>query len=225
VSRGLIIFARDPVPGKVKTRLAQRIGNKAAAKIYSAMLSDIVHKASSLTGVRTMIFWAIESGDVPKFPELPCVEMFIQSGSDLGSRMDNAFSAAFSSGISQCCIIGSDSPDLPTALLLQAFDLLDAPDTDIVYGPAEDGGYYLLGMKRPWSALFNNMQWSSPDVLEKTLARINTLGLAGFRLATWYDIDTYDDLQRFFESGAADAPLTLNALQNYLETQNSNSGP
>lgn len=224
MSRGLIIFAREPVPGKVKTRLAQSIGDRAAAGIYSAMLSDTVHKAALLDNVRIMIFWATENGDVPEFSNLPGVETFVQSGEDLGKRMDNAFNAAFSHGVSRCCIIGSDSPDLPIEFLSQAFDSLDESDTDIVYGPAEDGGYYLLGMKQLWSPLFKNMQWSSPAVMVETVKLINKLGLKSHRLPQWHDIDTYDDLLKISASCETDAPLTHKSLRHFLVEQDTRPG-
>lgn len=224
MSRGLIIFAREPVPGRVKTRLAQNIGGSAAAEIYFAMLSDTVRKAALLDKVRTMIFWATENGIAPEFSDLPRVETFVQSEGDLGKRMYNAFNTALNNGISRCCIIGSDSPDLPAEILSLAFDSLDESDTDIVYGPAEDGGYYLLGMKQLWSPLFENMQWSSPGVMEETLQRINSLGLNSLSLPPWYDIDTYDDLLRIYTSSQAGSPLTHKALRHFFAGQNTTPG-
>lgn len=224
MSRGLIIFAREPVPGKVKTRLAQSIGNKAASDIYSAMLADTVNKASTLEDIQVMIFWATENDAVTDFPNLSRIDMFVQHGADLGKRMENAFETAFSCGISSCCIIGSDSPDLPIEVLSQAFHSLEAIDTDIVYGPAEDGGYYLLGMKQLWRRLFDNVQWSTPDVMEKTLERINELQLNSIRLSQWYDIDTFEDLRRIANSTGTDARLTRETVQHILTSQDTNSG-
>jgi rSAM/selenodomain-associated transferase 1 len=212
LSKGLIIFAREPVAGKVKTRLALDIGIKAAADIYTAMLRDTISKASQLEDIRVMIFWAAENDILPALPDLPRVEMFLQRGTNLGQRMENAFETAFNAGISTCCIIGSDSPDLPILFLSQAFHTLETADVDIVYGPAEDGGYYLLGMKRLWSRLFENIRWSTPDVMQITLERIDELQLNGTSLPKWYDIDTLKDLQRLAAAPGVAAPLTREAL-------------
>jgi len=143
MKKALIIFAREPVPGKVKTRLARDVGEQEAAELYAAMLADVLEKAVSLDDVRPLVFRALETGILPDGPEFPGLEMLEQQGADLGERMNNAFIRALSLGIDACCCIGSDLPDLPLDYIRQAFRELEQSETDVVFGPAEDGGYYL----------------------------------------------------------------------------------
>lgn len=213
MNKGLIIFAREPVPGKVKTRLARDIGDKSAADIYSAMLGDIINQTSTLKDIRVLIFWSLENEPFPAINATAHLGVFRQKGSDLGERMANAFSTAFANDINACCIIGSDSPDLPVDFITQAFTNLACDETDIVYGPTEDGGYYLLGMKQLWQRIFENIPWSSPAVLNTTRARIDELKLNGKSLPIWYDIDTLADLQQLAAGSESSAPLTRTAFQ------------
>jgi len=213
VNRGLIVFARKPVPGTVKTRLARDLGAPAATELYAAMLADVLERASSLVAdVRVLVFWAQEGGGLPEYPAYPRLEMFRQSGTTLGERMASAFRVAFTHGIQSCCIIGSDSPDLPVEYISQAFNALERNQVDVVFGPAQDGGYYLLGMKRVWERLFEDIAWSSPQVLAASCGRAVELSLAVTLLPVWHDIDTINDLQRLAASSGVAAPRTREAL-------------
>ena len=206
--RGLLIFAREPLPGTVKSRLAIDTGPELAHKLYVGMLNDVLAKAASLQNISIMVFWASDSGIIPPCPGLPESTMFVQHGSTLGERMAEAFKIAFSSGIETCCIIGTDSPDLPPEYIQQAFHLLEQNDVDVVFGPAEDGGYYLVGIKRLWSELFKGIPWSSSSVLSDSIARADKLKLKNALLPLWYDIDTLSDLQRLRLSQPSTAPHT-----------------
>ncbi len=93
-------------------------------------------------------------------------------------------------------VIGTDSPHLPTAFIDRAFDLLEDPGVDAVFGPTEDGGYYLLAMKQPHRELFEGIAWSTPSVLEQSLARAAAAGVATVLLPVWHDVDTAADLLR-----------------------------
>lgn len=213
MTRGLIVFAREPVPGTVKTRLARDLGKEAATELYAAMLADVLEQAASLDDLRVLVFWSQEGDTLPYYPAYPRLQMFRQSGGTLGERMAAAFSAAFARGIHACCIIGSDAPDLPAEYIRQAFDALEHGQADVVFGPARDGGYYLLGMKRLWEPLFEDIAWSSPQVLAASCERAAELNLATTLLPVWHDIDTIDDLQRLAASAAADALRTRAALR------------
>jgi rSAM/selenodomain-associated transferase 1 len=208
MSRGLIIFAREPVPGKVKTRLAREVGNQCAAELYSAMIEDVLANAASLEGVQPLLFWALDSAEMPAAPIIPGLRILEQHGTTLGARMEAAFRHAFQSGIDVCCIIGTDSPDLPPEYIAEAFDQLEADKADVVFGPAEDGGYYLLGLRQSRRELFADIAWSTSDVLDASLKRATTLGLRTSLLPKWYDIDTLQDLQRLVESQGMSAPRT-----------------
>ena len=197
MSKGLIIFAREPVPGLVKTRLARDVGEQVAAELYAAMLDDVLEKVALLEDVRLLVFWAAKEGQFPFFPAIPRLEMFEQHGADLGERMANAFATAFDKGIRNCCIIGSDLPDLPLEFVRQAFHMLEEETTDAVLGPCSDGGYYLLGMRKLLcSRLFEDVPWSTSLVLETSLERCREAGLNVGLLPEWHDIDTIEDLRR-----------------------------
>lgn len=214
--KGLIIFARKPAPGAVKTRLARDVGAPAAAELYSAMLADILGQAGNLPGIRPLLFWACDDDAIPSCPALPVLETFPQTGTTLGSRMEAAFQHAFQSGLEACCIIGTDSPDLPPDYIMQAFALLELGDTDAVFGPADDGGYYLLGLRQVRHGLFTDIPWSTSGVLEASLSRSRELGLQTSLLPTWYDIDTLPDLERLMASPGRSAPRTRQAAGRIL---------
>ena len=211
MSKALIVFAREPVPGKVKTRLGRDIGYTPAANLYSAMLEDVLESVSLLKDVRPLLFWACDDAPIPLNPAFPLMESFKQHGANLGLRMAHAFELAFESGCTACCIIGTDSPDLPAEYIRQAFELLEGGGTDVVFGPARDGGYYLLGLRRAWPELFENIAWGTPQVLTTSVARARELGVRTAFLPQWYDIDTQADLSRLLDSPGMNAPRTREA--------------
>ncbi len=197
--KGLIIFAREPLPGKVKTRLAATIGDNAAAKLYRAMLLDVLVISRKLTDVESVVFWDCEEAELPLLANCYRCNSRRQAEGDLGQRMQAAFEAMFSDGVSNCCIIGSDLPDLPPTYINQAFDLLESERSDTVFGPSADGGYYLLGLKRMVKELFTNISWSTPLVLHQSLAAAEAAGATTELLPVWHDIDTQEDLNAFLQ--------------------------
>lgn len=211
MNKGLIIFAREPLPGKVKTRLAQDIGDEAAAGLYAAMLGDVLVKAASLDDVRTLLFWSLETSGIKCNLAFPELQMFEQQGTTLGERMAEAFETAFKNGIEACCIIGSDSPDLPAEYIRQAFEWLEQNRADVVFGPAEDGGYYLLGLRNICQELFRDIPWSTAAVLESSLKQAEKAGLRTALLPTWYDLDELKDLLRLLDSPESPATRTREA--------------
>ena len=215
MTKGLIIFAREPRPGTVKTRLARDLrSHRAATGLYTAMLADVLASAATLADIRPLLFWALKSGAAPPFSPLPRLETFEQQGRDLGERMANAFDRAFACGCETCCIIGSDSPDLPQDYIRQAFAILEREEAEAVFGPAEDGGYYLLGLRHVPQRLFEEIPWSSPEVLQRSLERARLCGLRTALLPQWRDIDTMKDLEAFLERPARHtAPRTLALAQ------------
>jgi len=215
MTRGLIIFAREPLVGTVKTRLARDLGShRTATDLYAAMLADVLAAAATLDDTRLLVFWALQNGAAPPFPSLPRLEMYEQRGGDLGERMANAFEEAFASGCRACCIIGSDAPDLPTEYILRAFTLLERDQAEAVFGPADDGGYYLLGLRSLPQQLFEDIAWSSDEVLRISLERARLSGLRTSLLPPWRDIDTAGDLEAFLNRPARDAaPRTLALAQ------------
>jgi rSAM/selenodomain-associated transferase 1 len=196
-SRSLIIFAKKPVPGSVKTRLSPPLTGEEAAELYSCMLKDTLATAAGLDGVSPVLFFQDEQGAAGYFSALaPEMESFPQEGADLGERMKRAFSNRFERGFREVAIIGSDSPDLPPAYIFEAFSLLADEQTDLVLGPAGDGGYYLMGLKMVRDELFCGIPWSSGEVLAATVRKAEVLGLGVSLLPLWHDIDTAADLER-----------------------------
>lgn len=199
MKKRLIVFAREPLPGTVKTRLAASIGDHAAAKLYEAMLQDVLKTVRQLSDVETIVFWACEEESLPLLAERYRCCARRQSPGDLGQRMQAAFDEMFVNDCDVCCIIGSDAPDLPLSFIQDAYQLLAGQLTDVVFGPSRDGGYYLLGMRKIWVQLFTNIPWSSAVVLEQSLAAARDSGLRAALLPEWQDIDTAEDLNAFQE--------------------------
>jgi rSAM/selenodomain-associated transferase 1 len=196
-SRAFIIFAKKPLPGGVKTRLSPPLTPAEASGLYSCMILDSIAMASSLSGITPFIFFQDDPGAADYFKTLaPKIISTPQKGEDLGERMKNAFDQIFLRGFAQVAIIGTDSPDLPPEYIMKAFALLENEQTDVVFGPAEDGGYYLLAMKRVWGELFSGLPWSSSGLLAASISKAKALRLGTSFLPVWYDIDTEADLAR-----------------------------
>ena len=185
----LLIFARNPVYGKVKTRLAATIGNDKALLIYQKLVEHTAAVTKSINTTRTVYYSDfIAAGDAWDNSFLKTV----QRGADLGERMSNAFRDALEYGTNKAVIIGTDCYDLTSTIIADAFSELS--NFDIVIGPALDGGYYLLGMNTHHPSLFDNMEWSTEAVLLETLTRCGDLDLRYFLLPVLSDIDEEKDL-------------------------------
>ncbi len=185
----LLIFTRNPELGKCKTRLAKKVGDKAALDIYTFLLTHTA-KITQHLPVDKQVYYSEEIWEKDIWnPGI--YQKRVQQGEDLGIRMLQAFSDGFEAGYQKIIVIGSDLYDLSQADLQNAFEALD--QQDYVIGPAEDGGYYLLGMKKYKEPLFYNKQWGKPSVLEDTLKDLQhekyTL------LETRNDVDLYDDIK------------------------------
>lgn len=189
MKNALIVFVRKPELGKVKTRLAATVGNDVALNIYKELLQHTFNIVKS-TPVTKFIYYVnkIEKDDLWN------AEGFVkrlQSDNDLGSKMKDAFSEVLNEGYKKAVIIGSDCMDLTTAIIVQAFDLLETKDT--VIGPAKDGGYYLLGMKNLFSFIFKHKNWSTSSVYNDTVIDMEANGISFGVLPLLNDVDTEDD--------------------------------
>ncbi|KAF0220337.1 MAG: hypothetical protein FD174_1238 [Geobacteraceae bacterium] len=214
----LIIFAKRPTPGRVKTRLAATLSAEDAAELYRCMLFDTLAKAKELAGPDKLVFYEPAAGAAAYFKGIAAgMETCPQEGNDLGKRMENAFKRTLEMGYEAAVIIGTDSPDLPSSFIEEAFAMLESRDIDAVFGPSEDGGYYLIAMKRLQGELFKGIPWSSGAVLEKSLEKAAEAGIRVSLLPRWYDVDTFEDLQRpeLLEE-ANGAPLTREFLTSRL---------
>jgi rSAM/selenodomain-associated transferase 1 len=197
VKNCLIVFAREPVPGRVKTRLAATIGDGAAADAYKDMLENVLDNCRKLADVETVVFWDCEETPLPLLAEFYRCRSKLQSSGDLGQRMQNAFEEMFAAGFESCCIIGSDSPDLPVSYIQGAFHLLSPQQADVVFGPCHDGGYYLIGLSRLRPQLFTDIDWSTPQVLRQSLTAAAISEARASLLPEWYDIDTEKDFEKY----------------------------
>jgi uncharacterized protein len=193
--RCLIVVGKAPIAGLVKTRLAADIGPAATLALYRCFLEDVAAIADALPECRLAFsFWPVAAAAA--FHALrPDALLFPQHGADFGSRLLSAFEQATAAGYDASVLIGSDNPGLPAEYVEQAFAALERAPA--VLGPAEDGGYYLIGMRAPQPALFHGgIAWSTPAVAEQTRAAAARSGLTMASAPRWYDIDTLDDLRR-----------------------------
>lgn len=204
-NNSLGIIFRTPEYGKVKKRLASEIGPERALAIFKKMLSATIEKALLLDNVDIYGFYD------GKFPEdialrFKKVILIPQRGKDLGEKLYNAASYLHKKLYRKITLIGSDSPDLPSKYITEAFSRLNY--FDVIIGPSEDGGYYLIGMKRPLDTIFRDTPWGSPDVLKRTISKVVRENLSYYLLPPWYDIDDLKTLKRWLISAADIAPLS-----------------
>jgi rSAM/selenodomain-associated transferase 1 len=226
LKKALLIFAKQPVPGKVKTRLSPPLFPEEAAELYRCMLGDVLATAAALTDVKQYLFYDGGEEALEYFRErAPAMTCVPQRGKELGERMENALRDVFSHGNGAAVIIGSDSPDLPAAFIEDAFGRLGQGEDVVVVGPSEDGGYYLIGMASLNRHLFRDIPWSSAHVMEETLKRAYGAHIAVSLLPMWRDVDTAADLERpELRDGRNGAPLTREFLLNRLKEKTEHSG-
>jgi len=189
--RHLIVFVKNPVLGEVKTRLAASLGEHRALDIYNELLAITRENIANL-GCRKHVFFGSFIEDYVIWEEA-FLSKNIQDGDGLGERMESAFSHIFrsESGPVKVVLIGSDCPELTSVHINQAFELLDT--SDVVLGPALDGGYYLIGMKKNHPAIWLEIDWSTDRVYQQTIDKINKFNLSYSVLPILQDIDTQED--------------------------------
>ena len=186
----LLIFIKNPKPGKVKTRLAETVGKDKAYQIYLDLLNYTISESMKVDSARQVWYSSYIDRD-DKIDE-DSFQKSVQSGKDLGEKMMNAFAQGFKDGYGKIVIIGSDCPEIAASIIEDAFKKLDA--FDVVLGPSEDGGYYLLGMRQLIPELFSNIDWSTERVLQQTMFAIQQKKLTWHQLPVLNDIDTEEDL-------------------------------
>lgn len=209
----LQVFARPPVAGEVKTRLAAELGPARAAALYRAFLADVL--ATCSRGPFDVTLWVAGDPEHPALLEVPGARSTLrvaQPAGDLGARMASALGEAIArSGAG--LVVGSDAPDLPASLLNDAHGSLAG--SDLVLGPAADGGYYLIGARGRVPPVFAGVEWSTSRVLDQTCALAAAAGLRVHRLRPWHDVDIASDLGPLRARLALDpsaAPATARAL-------------
>ncbi|MDT8443715.1 MAG: TIGR04282 family arsenosugar biosynthesis glycosyltransferase [Desulfuromonadales bacterium] len=185
------LFAKEPVAGQVKTRLTPPLSAAQACLLYRVALQETLSRLLTAGTPVVICYAGRRDWFSANFPGLP---LLAQTGDDLGVRMSNAAQALFAAGGGPVLLAGSDSPDLPISLVRQVVIKLQEVDVSIV--PCHDGGYAIVGMRRPSTALFAEIPWSTSRVLEATRQRSRELGLTYHETESWDDLDEFADLRR-----------------------------
>jgi rSAM/selenodomain-associated transferase 1 len=197
-SRALLVFAKTPKPGKVKTRLLAAVSADVAAALHAACIEDTLRVVRKMRGCDAFVFAAGGTGYfrrlVKKQGSSARMQVLPQRGSDLGARMENAFRKCFAMGFREVVVIGTDTPWMGVERVRRAFTELKR--NDVVIGPAEDGGYYLLGMRKMVAEIFQGIPWGTERVLELTLEVIAEQKVRGKLLRRDFDLDRPEDLKR-----------------------------
>ena len=202
MSACLTVMAKQPERGKVKTRIAAVLGDDQAAEVCRCALDDTLELAASIADVAHVLSYAPPTGDGQRYfkQAAPDFALIPQQGATLGERISGTL-AALLKDHSSVVLIGSDSPDLPEEFITRAFEMLRGP-TEVVLGPANDGGYYLLGVRSMQPTLFEDINWSTAVVAQQTRVRAAEAGLRMADLPPWHDLDTVADLQALIAPGA-----------------------
>lgn len=191
----VIVFVKNIKLGKVKTRLAKTIGNQGAFDVYSELVKVTEHATENVSADKRIYF-----SDAVVDTKWKNDSKAVQQGIDLGERMKNAFQKGFEDGYERIVLIGSDLPDITANHINKGLDVLK--ENEVVFGPAEDGGYYLIGLSKMNKSVFENKPWSQTHLLEETLQELNKKQVTFTTLDTLNDIDTYEDLiaSKFYQS-------------------------
>ncbi|MDD5712177.1 MAG: TIGR04282 family arsenosugar biosynthesis glycosyltransferase [Smithellaceae bacterium] len=199
----LIVFARYPEQGKVKTRLLGDLPEEAVCRLYTCFVADLIEMLGGCRGHLRLAFTPADKTQEIKSCFPGCRSYLPQVGSDLGERMREAFQACFAEGFAKAILIGSDCPDLPADIVTMALGALE--ELDAVIGPAYDGGYYLIGFRRErfLPTVFSGIPWGEKEVFGLSLERIKNAGLKVCIAPFWRDIDTIEDLRALKRESAA----------------------
>jgi len=196
----LIVFAKSPIPGSVKTRLCPPLAPDEAATLHGSLVLDTLEHTKNLAGFDRVLACA-PSQQHPFFQAISArqrIELWEQvPDEDLGKRMDHAFREAFKRNYAYVVMVGSDLPTISGEIVQQARHELQ--EHDVVIGPSQDGGYYLIGMKKPTPGLFSNIPWSTHQVAALTREKASELGLSLSLLPQQRDLDTIEDLQFYIK--------------------------
>jgi rSAM/selenodomain-associated transferase 1 len=220
VANALVVMTKLPESGRSKTRLVPPLSFDEAAEVARALLTDQLNNLTKFTAARLFIAFTPDSAD-GLFENLVAGEFscFPQRGHSLGERMRHAFQQLFNRGFNNVVLIGSDLPVIPLSFFEGAYASLEESKVDVVLGPSTDGGYYLIGMNRLISNIFEGIPWSSGDVLNRTIEKLLGAGIKYRLLPLWSDIDTPEDLEHLQSQRTFDARVMKNtfALLNALK--------
>lgn len=211
MKEALVLMAKAPVAGQVKTRLIGSLTAEDTADLYAAFLSDTFTLMEDIADERDevrLVLCYTPEGEEEAFEKVEREGslMLPQRGADLGERLQNCFADLFGMGYETVVIIGGDTPTLPGEAVWDALESLTEPQ-EVVVGPTEDGGYYLIGMRQLQRAVLTAIPWSTAQVWPVTRARIEAAQLDLIELPPWYDVDTPADLERLQQELKADKSL------------------
>lgn len=201
----LLVIAKQPAPGQTKTRLTPQLSAQQAAALYECLLVDTLDLVRRVPGIQPAIAYLPAEAQAFFADLAPDFALVLQEGASLGERLDNALTGRLRQGYRQVVIMNSDGPTLPVAHLEQAFAAL-RNGADVVLGPSDDGGYYLIGVRQPVPRLLRDVPMSTPTVLAETLALAAEEGLQVELLPGWYDVDEAADLARLAHELAGAPP-------------------
>lgn len=190
----IVVMAKKPALGMVKTRLTTRLSERDTLRLYEAFLADKVDQVRGVRGARAVV--SVAPPDAPDSirPWIPAdVDVVAQRGPDLGARLAALMADHFDQSSAPLLLVDSDTPTLPPAVFSEAIDVLGRRAADVVVGPSVDGGYYLIGLSAACPALFEGIAWSTSRVLSQTRERAARAGLTVHDLVTWRDVDTPED--------------------------------
>jgi uncharacterized protein len=196
----LVVMAKAPRVGAVKTRLVPPLSGEQAAALNRCFLQDITRKIAAIhaeSAVHGFVAYTPVGEESAFDGLLPATfRLILQRGADLTERLIHIAEDLFAAGYSAVCLMNSDTPTLPPSVLNESVAAISSSDERVVLGPAEDGGYYLIGLKRSNRRLFEDIPWSTGVVLAKTLERAAESGLKVELLPAWYDVDDEPSLLR-----------------------------
>ena len=222
MKRAIIIMAKVPVAGTVKTRLQPFLSAEKCAELAAVFLQDAEAKAKSVCENTILAYAPAGQKNVLENTLRGENILVAQTGANLGERMSNAFEFAFAQRSDAVVMIGTDSPTFPVEFIGQAFEFLET-NAEIVLGKAADGGFYLIGLRQNHPTLFENVGWSGSSVFEQTVENAERLKLRLREISAWYDVDTPDDFLFLRDEMASDeqarrrAPATYQWLRQNLE--------
>jgi rSAM/selenodomain-associated transferase 1 len=194
-TNAIIIMAKAPVSNKVKTRLTPSLAPSDASRLYHGFLLDKIEQVKSISEALPFVAYTPRSSESFFRGIIPDdFSLIFQVGKDLGERLTGVSQEFFAKGVNKVIILDSDTPNLPIDYIREGISRLD--EVDVVLGPCEDGGYYLIGMRSFIPEIFSGIPWSTALVTELTIKKAQTLGLTVSMLPLWYDVDTVKDLKR-----------------------------
>lgn len=194
-SNAIIIFQKNLIFGKVKTRLATSVGNQRALEIYRDLVAFTYRQTIEVKDADIWVFFSEDFEEIGESFQEHITAKMVQDGTDLGARMLNAFDAIFGMGYLKAVLIGTDCPEITPVIIEEAIKSLSRDE--VILGPALDGGYYLIGMTKVHPQLFCQMPWSTDKVLPTTLQKLINENLSHYLLPVLSDIDTEEDWLNF----------------------------